>query len=144
MSCETDTATILRASGQKVTPQRMLILGCVRHASGHITAPQIIREVRLAYPYIDASTVYRTLASTKDLGLVSETRLGSGDSIFEWIGEDRHHHLICRVCGNITSLDDHHLDRLEDALKEETGFEADLGHLAIFGLCKNCAAKSRA
>jgi Fur family ferric uptake transcriptional regulator len=144
VSCETDTATILRASGQKVTPQRMLILGCVRHASGHITAPQIIREVRLAYPHIDASTVYRTLASTKDLGLISETRLGSGDSLFEWIGEDRHHHLICRVCGSITSLEEHHFDTFGETLKSETGFEADLDHLAIFGLCKNCAAKAHA
>jgi Fur family ferric uptake transcriptional regulator len=140
MSCEGDTAAVLRASGQKVTPQRMLILGCVRHARGHVTASQILDEVRRSYPYIDASTVYRTLASAKELRLVSETNLGAGDNLFEWAGAERHHHMICRSCGQVSSLDQHHLDALVDTLQRETGFRADLDHIAIFGLCKECLA----
>ena len=142
MSCESETASVLRAAGQKVTPQRMLILSCARHAEGHITAPRIIEVVRYSYPYIDASTVYRTLASAKELGLVSETRIGGGDSLFEWIGGNRHHHLVCRVCGSVSSLEEHHLDALTATLKRATGFEADLDHIAIHGICKDCAAKS--
>ena len=141
MSCETDTATILRASGQKVTPQRLLILSCARHAGGHITAPQIIESVRAAYPYIDASTVYRTLSSARDLGLVSEMRIGGGDSLFEWIGGNRHHHLVCRICGTVASLDEHHLDELTQTVQRVSGFRADFDHLAIYGICKNCLAQ---
>ncbi|MPZ50624.1 MAG: transcriptional repressor [Dehalococcoidia bacterium] len=142
MSCEADTASILRASGQKVTPQRLLILSCARHAGGHITAPQIIETIRTTYPYIDASTVYRTLTSAKELGLVSETRIGSGDSLFEWVGGNRHHHLVCRVCGTVSSLDEHHLDELTEIVRRVSGFEADLGHIAIYGVCQGCAAKA--
>ena len=91
MSCETDIAGLLRASGQKVTPQRLIILTCLRHAGGHVTATELLEEARRSYPYIDISTVYRTLASAKDLRLVSETNLGSGDTLFEWVGEQRHH-----------------------------------------------------
>jgi Fur family ferric uptake transcriptional regulator len=133
---------LLRAAGQKVTPQRMLILGCTRHARGHITAPQIIELVRAAYPYIDASTVYRTLASAKELGLVSETRIGTADSLFEWVGEDRHHHLVCRVCGTVSVLEDRHLAALTATLQHETGFRADLEHVAFTGVCRNCAART--
>ena len=133
---------MLRAAGQKVTPQRMLILGCVRHAGGHITAPQILEQVRLSYPYIDASTVYRTLASAKELRLVSETVLGSGgDTLFEWIGAHPHHHVICRRCGNVSELDERHLEALSKGLQRETGFRADLDHIAIFGVCRECASK---
>jgi Fur family ferric uptake transcriptional regulator len=139
MSCEQDTAAMLRSSGQKVTPQRMLILGCVRHARGHVTAAQILEEVRRSYPYIDASTVYRTLASAKELRLVSETNLGSGENLFEWAGAERHHHLICRSCGQVGSLDQRHLDTLVATLRRDTGFQADLDHIAIFGLCRDCA-----
>jgi len=142
MSCEAETASILRASGQKVTPQRLLILSCARHAQGHITAPRIIEIVRTSYPYIDASTVYRTLASAKDLGLVSETRIGGGDSLFEWVGGNRHHHLVCRSCGTVSSLEEHHLDELKETLKRVSGFEADMDHIAIHGLCQDCAAKA--
>jgi Fur family transcriptional regulator, ferric uptake regulator len=142
MSCEKDTADILRASGQKVTPQRLLILSCLRHAGGHVTAGQILEEARRSYPYVDASTVYRTLASAKELKLVSETNLGAGDNLFEWLGGDRHHHLICRSCGQVTSLGESHLASLTRSLEKETGFQADLDHIAIFGLCRECAAKA--
>jgi len=139
MSCEQDTAGVLRSAGQKVTPQRMLILSCVRHAQGHLTAGQILEEVRRSYPFIDASTVYRTLASAKDLRLVSETNLGAGDNLYEWSGTDHHHHMICRGCGQLYSLEERHLESLVATLERETGFHADLHHLAIFGLCANCA-----
>ncbi len=142
MSCETETAVTLRDAGQKVTPQRMLILSSVRHASEHVTASEILGDVRRSYPYVDASTVYRTLASARELGLVSETNMGSGDNEFEWVGRDRHHHLICRTCGGASSLDNSYLDGLATALYDELGFQADLGHFAIFGLCRDCRPRS--
>ena len=49
-------------------------------------------------------------AAAKELRLVSETNLGAGDNLFEWLGTERHHHLICRACGQVSNLDQHHLD----------------------------------
>lgn len=138
MSCETQTATVLRDAGQKVTPQRMLILSTVRHAGDHLTASQILDQVHAAYPYVDASTVYRTLGAARDLGLVTETDMGAGDNQFEWIGKDRHHHLICQSCGDVTSLDNSYLDSLASALLDDKGFQANLEHFAIFGTCRRC------
>ena len=144
MSCEPETAATLRGAGQKVTPQRMLILSSVRHTDGHITASQILDEVRRTYPYIDASTVYRTLASAKELRLVSEANLGSGDTLFEWVGVNKHHHLICRACGSVRSLDPDYLDVVATAVIADTGFEADLDHFAIFGICRDCRSHAEA
>jgi Fur family ferric uptake transcriptional regulator len=138
MSCEKEIALVIREVGQKVTPQRVLILCAIRHAGKHVTASHIIDELREDHPYIDVSTVYRTLASASDMGLVSETDMGARESEFEWIGKDRHHHLICRSCGDVTSLDNTYLDGLATLLYEEIGFQADLGHFAIFGLCRHC------
>src|SRR2546422_2010936 len=135
MSCETETAVVLRDAGQKITPQRMLILSTVRHAGQHVTASAVIDEVRRFYPYVDASTVYRTLGSAAELGLVSETDMGAGDTQFEWIGPDRHHHLICRSCGGGGSLHNSYLHSVATAVYGEQGFQADLGHFAIFGVC---------
>lgn len=115
-----------------------MILSTVRHASQHVTASTTLEEVRRSYPFVDASTVYRTLASARELGLVSETNMGSGDTEFEWIGKDRHHHLICRSCGGVSSLDNTYLDGLATALYDDLSFQADLGHFAIFGVCRDC------
>jgi len=141
MSCETETAVALRGAGQKITPQRMLILSAIRHAGHHLTANDVLEEVKRSYPFVDVSTVYRTLGSAAELGLVSETNMGS-DTEFEWVGADRHHHLICRSCGAVTSLDNNYLDGLATALYDEQGFQADIGHFAIFGICHSCQAHS--
>jgi Fur family ferric uptake transcriptional regulator len=142
MACERETAVVLRETGHKVTPQRVLILSAVRHAGEHVTASRVIDDLKGAHPYIDASTVYRTLSSATDMGLLSETDMGGGDSEFEWIGKDRHHHVICRSCGAVSSLDNTYLDGLATLLYEELGFQADLGHFAIFGVCKDCQEES--
>ncbi len=140
MSCESTTVNALREAGHKMTPQRMLILTSLRHAPGHLTAADIFDRVKQSYPYVDISTVYRTLAVLKDLRLISETHMGGGDTAFEWVGAERHHHLICRNCNGVTLLDHEYLEGLGRQISENIGFRPDLDHFAIFGLCAACQA----
>ncbi|MCH8311240.1 MAG: transcriptional repressor [Chloroflexi bacterium] len=139
MSCENATAQVLKDSGHRLTPQRLMILSAVRHTSGHMTAAQIIAEVREGYPYIDASTVYRTLAVLKKMRLVSETNMGSSEAVYEWIEQAKHHHLICKSCGGVALLEDRYVASVGADIMEDHGFRADLDHFAIFGLCAPCA-----
>jgi Fur family ferric uptake transcriptional regulator len=139
MSCETETVQVLRQSGHKATPQRLMILSALRHAEGHVTAAEIYEQVQAEYPYVDISTVYRTLGVLKELRLVSETDMGSGDTTYEWLRQQgRHHHLICRACGAVASLDHHYLEDLGAEIMAESGFKPDIDHFAIFGLCGAC------
>ncbi len=142
MSCETETIDLLRGSGHKMTPQRMMVLTSLRHAPGHLSATAIHDQVRASYPYVDISTVYRTLNVLKDLRLVSETHMGGGDATFEWVGVERHHHLICKQCNDVTSLDHEYMDRLAAHITEDLGFTADMDHFAIFGICAFCAGEA--
>ena len=140
MSCEDHSVQTLRDSGHRLTPQRVLILSSLRHAGGHVTASEILDQVRESYPYIDASTVYRTLSVLKKLRLVSETDLGAGESIYEWLRQDRHHHLICRGCDHLIRLDHQYMANLGTELLDDYGFQADVDHIAIFGLCSDCVS----
>ena len=139
LSCETETVQVLRDKGHKATPQRLMILSALRHADGHLTASAIFDKVRLDYPYVDISTVYRTLGVLQELRLVTETDMGTGDMTYEWIRrQERHHHLICRQCGVAASLDHHYLEDLGAEIMAEAGFKPDIDHFAIFGLCEVC------
>lgn len=143
MSCETETVQVLREAGHKLTPQRLMILSALRHADGHFTANEIYEQVRLEYPYVDISTVYRTLGILKELRLVSETDMGTGDTTYEWVREQRrHHHLICRGCDAVGSLDHKYLENLGTEIMAESGFKPDIDHFAIFGLCAACQERS--
>ena len=142
MSCQQAMAQTLKESGRRLTPQRLMILSAMRHAEGHVTATAILEDVKQSYPYIDASTVYRTLSVLKQLRLVSETNMGGGESRYEWIEQVRHHHLICRKCDGVTLLDDRFLENLGTEILDDYGFKADIDHFAIFGVCKECRSKA--
>ena len=142
MSCEQATAQALKASGHRLTPQRLMILSKVRHGDAHVTAGEILDHVKESYPYIDVSTVYRTLGVLKDMRLVSETDMGGGEFRYEWIEQVRHHHLICRQCDGVTLLDHKYLATLGAEVLGQYGFVSDIDHFAIFGVCQGCSLKS--
>ena len=143
MSCENSTVQTLKESGHRLTPQRIMIVSAVRHAPTHITATQVLNRVQESYPYLDISTVYRTLGVLKQMRLVSETDMRDGEYKYEWIEKIRHHHLICRTCDRVTLLDDKYLVSLGTETMGEYGFEADIDHFAIFGTCKECRNKTQ-
>lgn len=138
MSCESEIVELLRESGQRPTPQRLMILSILRHREGHLTAAEILSEVKREYPYVDISTIYRTMNALKELHLVSETDLGSGEYSYEWRLADPHHHLICRQCGAELSLDSTYLESMAERLLADHGFRAEMDHFAIFGVCQDC------
>ena len=142
MSCEQATAQTLRDSGHRLTPQRLMILSAVRHAGQHISAGDVIEQVKESYPYVDVSTVYRTLSVLKEMRMISETNMGGGDTRYEWIETVRHHHLVCRVCDQVTQLDHRYMNDLGTGVLKDYGFEADLDHFAILGVCVDCRMDS--
>jgi Fur family transcriptional regulator, ferric uptake regulator len=138
MSCEDETAELLRRAGHKMTPQRLMIVRALRHAEGHMSAAQIAEQVREDYPFVDVSTVYRTLDVLKRMRLATSTDMGSGDVVFEWAPEQPHHHLICTSCGDVAQLAHGYLERMEQRIAADFGFAPDMHHFAIFGLCREC------
>lgn len=143
MSCEQSTVQTIKESGHRLTPQRLMIVSAVRHAPGHVTAAEVLGRVQESYPYLDISTVYRTLGVLKQMRLVSETDMGEGEYKYEWIETLRHHHLICRMCDRVTLLDHRYLAALGTEVLDEYGFRADIDHFAIFGLCEECRRKAQ-
>lgn len=131
----------LREGGYRLTPQRMMILRAILDSDGHTSAEEIHRRVSEQYPFVDISTVYRTLNLLKNLRLVTETDLGGGCVRYELVDRGRHHHLICRECGRTFALQHKVLQPLQKRLLKEYGFAADIEHLAIFGHCRACRAQ---
>lgn len=142
MSCETQTIEALREAGQRPTPQRLMILSILRHTRGHLTANDILERVRKHYPFVDISTVYRTMGTLKDIGLISETDMGSGEYSYEWTLPESHHHLVCRECGSEVSLEHDYLKHIGERIEADYGFQAELDHFAIFGTCRDCREKA--
>lgn len=133
----------LRDSGQRLTPQRLLILDLLYSRGDHVTADELFEAAQNQYPYLNISTVYRTLELLRDLAIVSETDLGDGRRQFALLSDERHHHLICLNCSAVQEVDDTFFDTLRENLRAQYGFEPRMDHLAIFGQCAECASAER-
>jgi Fur family ferric uptake transcriptional regulator len=133
-----DVIEALQEIGYRLTPQRMMILEAIAESAGHTSAEEILETVRAAYPYLDISTVYRTLDLLKTLHLVSETDLGRGHAQYELLSKGLHHHLICTECGAIFDVPNSFLDSLREDMEGQYGFHPEIEHLAIFGICRRC------
>lgn len=131
------TTTELRARGERLTPQRLMVLDVLRETGGHQTAEAIYERVRASYPYVNLATIYRALHWLKEQGLVCETDLGGGQAEYEYLDE-RHHHLVCLGCGGRWEFSDDLVRPLAAALRAQFAFEPRTDHLAIFGTCRRC------
>jgi Fur family ferric uptake transcriptional regulator len=132
----------LRAHGLRITPQRQLILEAVASLSGHITVERVHQRVVRQFPDVNVTTVYRTLETLEELGLVSHTHFHDGVAQYHLASEPPHQHLLCLDCGSATELELATLEPLAALLLERYGFKAALGHTAIVGTCARCRAEA--
>jgi Fur family ferric uptake transcriptional regulator len=131
----------LRAQGYRLTPQRELILDAV-DTLGHATPDEVLAEVRKSSSALNISTVYRTLEVLEQLGLVRHAHLSDRAPTYHSVGDHEHFHLVCRNCHKVISVDPDVLQPTLTRLREEFAFEADVGHLTVFGRCVDCQSKS--
>ncbi|MGH3736497.1 MAG: Fur family transcriptional regulator [Micromonosporaceae bacterium] len=130
-------AEVLRARGLRLTTQRQLVLDAVR-TLGHATPEQIHGKIRRAAAGVNITTVYRTLELLEDLGLVTHTHLSHGAPTYHTAGHSSHVHLVCHDCGTVDEAPRELLEPLAGTLESERGFLIDIGHVALFGLCRRC------
>ncbi|MFZ2504275.1 MAG: Fur family transcriptional regulator [Nocardioides sp.] len=128
----------LRERGYRLTPQRELILAAVEEL-GHATPDEVLNRVHEQSSAINASTVYRTLEVLEELGLVRHAHLSDRAPTYHSATEAAHFHLVCRNCHRVSSVDPLMAAEFVHALRVDRGFEADLGHLTVHGVCVDCA-----
>jgi Fur family ferric uptake transcriptional regulator len=134
-----DISTELRSRGYRFTPQRQLVLEAV-NALGHATPEDVHGWVVERAAGVNISTVYRTLELLEDVGLVSHAHLSHGAPTYHSTSEPPHVHLICRGCSQVIEVEPAVVAPTVDRLRDEQGFVADVGHLTIFGACRECSA----
>ncbi len=95
----------LRKKGVTMTPQRMAVLEFLSKTEIHPTADDIHKYIQARYPTISLATVYSTLQLLKELGEIQELSIRKrGKACFD-PNPDIHHHLLCRKCGRILSIE---------------------------------------
>ncbi len=131
---------ILSSLSQRITEQRLDILGILKENHNQLTISEI--HSKLKNKKTDLATVYRTINLFAELRVVNEIDFKDEFKRYELIYDrHHHHHIVCRKCKNVENVETCVLDDLENLLKKK-GYSEITHSLEFFGICRNCRQDS--
>jgi len=129
-----------RGKGMKVTHQRMEIFGELADSTDHPDAERIFARVRKRVASISRDTVYRTLATLGDGGLIHRACAVSGPARFD-PNTEPHHHFVCTACGKIEDFVSDKLADLPIPKSVKRFGRVDYSQVQVRGVCSDCLGK---
>ncbi|MEO0406134.1 MAG: Fur family transcriptional regulator [Cyanobacteria bacterium P01_A01_bin.135] len=126
----------LKARGLRVTPQRYAIYASLKSRSDHPTAELLMEDINQHFPTSSQATVYNSLQTLCDVGLVREVLLEHGVARYD-ANVQPHHHCICRQCGRISDLSWSTFPDLSLA-EIDAPFHPEGYEVTVTGLCDRC------
>jgi Fur family ferric uptake transcriptional regulator len=132
---------ILRSAGLKATPIRLAMMDLFSRQHALLS----VEEVHLGLNKSGANlvTIYRSVKSFEEAGILISTELGDGVVRYEFrpglseLNAHHHHHVVCRVCKKIESFESCQIERSPTEVRA-LGY-TDLDHrLDFFGICPTC------
>lgn len=137
MTIATDTIIkTLKSKGLRVTPQRFSIYANLLARTDHPTAETLLQELNQDAPTLSQATVYLSLKTLRDVGLIREVLLEEGVCRYD-ANVAPHHHFCCNHCGEIEDIP-------WDALKDirvtnlRSGLQVDRYEVTVYGQCDRC------
>ena len=122
----------------ELTRSQERILHLLQELHQSTSAQDIYVELRNRSQGVGLATVYRALDALKLAGAVQVRTLGSGESLYSTIQEDKHH-LTCVYCQKSIPIAECPVDQLEIKLQEIHQFKVYYHTLEFFGVCSVCA-----
>lgn len=132
----------LRKAGLKVTLPRVKILQMLE-ASGqrHLSAEDVYKQLMEADEDVGLATVYRVLTQFETAGLVERHNFDGGHSVFELDRGDHHDHMVCSETGEVIEFHSEEIERLQEKIAAEHGYEITGHSLVLYVKPKAKAAE---
>ena len=137
--------TSLHGRGQRLTPQRQLVLALFERIGegAHLSAEEVHLRLLRAEERVSLATVYRTLRLLSSMELLRELELPEGGRRFELASHDHHrdhHHLVCVRCGQTEEFESTAVLEAGQRAAGSHGFRLLECVLNVRALCPTCAA----
>jgi len=131
-----------RYDGLKITHQRLEIFKELLNSHDHPTVEKLYNRLQPKLPTISLDTIYRTLTTLEQHGLVSRVQTVESQARFESKMEE-HLHLICKNCGEITDFDWQFFDQIVLPSEIEKWGYIEQKNITLHGLCKQCTHRNK-
>jgi len=135
-----DVRDRILAAGQRLTPQRDLIAEVLERADHPLSAQELCEAVEQLDCGIGRATVFRTLQSLQEAGIVEHLTLaGNRAGYLLCASPGHHHHLVCRHCGRVEDLHEQEVAPFVADVERAHSFHVDHASFSIYGTCSGCA-----
>lgn len=129
--------SIFRDKKLKLTPQRLAVYNYLMSTNSHPSADKIYTDMHEQYPTMSLATVYKSLKTLADVGLIQEINVGEGNFRYD-ANVSVHPHLQCLKCTNVKDLENLSLDNLNELAEKNSDYKIVSNQVYFYGYCKNC------
>jgi Fe2+ or Zn2+ uptake regulation protein len=134
---------LLQRCGMRLTSQRRTVLEVLDQSESHLDAEEVYQRAKEQDPNISLATVYRTLTTLRELGLVHQRHLTRDEQRHSYeIADRQHYHFSCVECGRVIEFDTPLMVQIQDQLASEIGAEVIQARLYLEGYCRECLRRS--
>ena len=143
MTTQDEVVALLRPLGIRLTPQRLAIAEVVINSADHPTVRDIYERVKAFFPYVTLATVYSTLTTLEEAGVVRELPF-QRQSRYD-ANLSPHANLVCIGCGTVVDADvgQETVAELEAVIAQESNFEIASQRVDFYGRCSGCTPGQR-
>ena len=128
----------MRRAGLRVTRPRLAVYRALQALGGHRSADAIADHIAAHGDRLPRTSVYNSLESLRDAGLVMVADVGPGRALYE-AATSWHHHFVCRRCGLVVDVPC--VRGAKPCLEAElAGAVVDEAQVIFRGLCPGCAS----
>ncbi len=134
---ESQLAGMIHSAGMRPSAQRIAIFSVIANSRIHPSAEEIYIALEERFPTLSRTTVYNSLHSLTECGLVRELEIESNNKRYDLARQREHGHFICRECGKIYDMplnEKHNIDNMP-------GFKIESMEIYCKGLCPVCIKK---
>ncbi len=140
MTVTTSVADSLRQHGIHATAQRLAVFAAVVHHP-HSSADDLVEIARRDIGTISRQAVYDAVSVFVEKGLLRRIQPVGSPARYEDRVNDNHHHLICRICGDVVDVDCAVGSAPCLVASDDQGYEIDEADVAYWGRCPQCQAR---
>lgn len=132
----------LKSTGLKATLPRLKILEIFQQGKQrHMTAEDVFRVLLEERSDIGLATVYRVLTQFEQAGILMRSNFDGGKAVYE-LNEGQHHdHFICTACGKVEEFFDAEIEKRQQRIAKDRGWQVHDHAMSLYGLCATCSAK---
>jgi len=131
---EPEMRKLLTSHGLRVTQQRLSVVRVLASDRCHFSAETLLERVRKAHQTTCRASIYNSLRSLVEAGLIREVAAKLGGTLYE-LKRDDHAHLICDHCGEVSDIE---LDFTVNYESLPTTIEVRSVEAIAHGSCKKC------